>query len=135
MTAHAALQNQLAEWLAGTDLTILELSGPATAFRLRRHGAGAAFETEPWPPAVTPAAAAATVVCAGTVGIVLLAHPLRTEPLVRIGQTVAAGQTIGLLKIGLVLLAVHAPHEGTVTRIVAPHETAVGFGDPLLEIA
>ena len=124
-----ALTNQLADWLAATDLALLELSGPDTAIRLRRHGA--TFEAEPLVPGE---ASAPTVVRAGSVGIALHAHPLRTEPLVRVGQAVAAGQTVCLLQIGLVLLAVHAPRAGTVTRIAAAHEAPVGFGDALLEM-
>jgi acetyl-CoA carboxylase biotin carboxyl carrier protein len=72
---------------------------------------------------------------AGSVGLLLHTHPLRSEPLVKVGQQVAAGQALALLKIGLVLLPVSAPRAGVVSRIVAPDASAVGFGEPLIELA
>lgn len=134
---------QLSRWLAATDIALLELSGPGTTLRLRRNvsatapGPGApGGAASPWnsvPP--TAATAPPTVVRAGSVGIVLHAHPLHTEPLVRPGQEVAAGQPLALLRIGLVLLPVTAPRAGTVARIVAPHGSTAGYGDALVEIA
>jgi acetyl-CoA carboxylase biotin carboxyl carrier protein len=123
------LVNQLSEWLAGTDITLLELSGPGKTILLRRNGTSTHVET----PAAS-VATTSTVVRAGSVGIVLRSHPLRSDPLVQVGESVTAGQTVALLKIGLILLAVQAPRAGTVSRIVATHEAAVGYGDPLLEI-
>lgn len=141
---HIDQVRQLSQWLAGTDITLLELSGPGRTIRLRRDGgsaaagSGAALATAAAGDGAAAAAAAAatapTVVRSGSVGIVLHAHPLRPEPLVRLGQQVATGQAVALLKIGLVLLAVVAPHAGKVARIVAGHDTAVGFGDALIEI-
>lgn len=130
---------QLSEWLAGTDITLLELSGPGKHIRLRRNGVGSGATVERMPESLPQfeamPQAAPTVVKAGSVGIVLHSHPLRTEPLVRMGEEVAAGQTVALLKIGLVLLPVAAPRAGIVSRIVATHESAVGFGEPLLELS
>lgn len=125
------LIRRLSDWLAATDIGLLELSGPGRAVRLRRNG-GDSFVEE-----AAPAAAPrpqATVVRAGTVGIYLDAHPLRTEPLVRIGDPVAAGQVVALLKLGLVLLAVPAPRAGIVSRIVATNGRAVGYGEALVEL-
>ena len=125
---------QLSQWLAGTDITLLELTGPGKLIRLRRNGSGVSIDNQPGlapPPAV---AATATLVKAGSVGILLHSHPLRPDPLVQVGQRVQEGQTVALLKIGLVLLPVAAPRAGTVTRIVAAHESAVGFGEPLIEL-
>jgi acetyl-CoA carboxylase biotin carboxyl carrier protein len=126
------LVSQLSEWLAGTDIGLLELSGPGKTILLRRNGA--TVETETRTQGAPSVASMSTVVRAGSVGVVLHAHPLRTEPLVRVGEDVVAGQTVALLKIGLILLSVQAPRAGTVTRIAASHEAAVGYGDPLLEI-
>lgn len=126
---------QLSEWLDGTDIALLELSGPGKLIRLRRHGAGYGAHAAPQPPASTEVQAPArTVVRAGSVGIVLHAHPLREEALVRVGQQVSAGQTVALLKIGAVLLAVPAPRAGAISRVVAADESPVGFGDPLVEL-
>ena len=142
--SHIDRVRQLSGWLNGTDITLLELSGPGTFVRLRRNGdaptsgvqevrAVQAVQPPPSMQAASPIAAP-TVVRAGSVGIALHSHPLRTDPLVQVGQQVVAGQTVALLKIGFVLLAVPAPRAGTVCRIVAPHEAPVGFGDPLVEL-
>lgn len=132
---HLAEVRQLSEWLAGTDITLLELSGPGKTIRLRRGGATADTQPVPAVPApAQPVAAPPTVVRAGTVGIVLHAHPVRAEPLVRPGQEVAAGQPLALLKIGLLLLPVPAPRAGKVCRMVAADGAPVGFGDALVEL-
>jgi acetyl-CoA carboxylase biotin carboxyl carrier protein len=126
---------QLSEWLSGTDIGLLELSGPGKLIRLRRTGVGySACAAVPPPAASESPARTATVVRAGSVGIVLHAHPLREETLVRPGQPVAAGQTLVLLKIGAVLLAVPAPRAGVVSRVIATNESVVGFGEPLVEL-
>ncbi|HEX7892232.1 MAG TPA: biotin/lipoyl-containing protein [Ramlibacter sp.] len=132
--SHIARVRQLSQWLEGTDITLLELSGPGELVRLRRDPAGELTEL-PAAAATSAPAPDATVVRAGSVGVLLLAHPLRTEPLVRVGQQVAAGQAVALLKIGLVLLPVAAPRAGIVRRIVAVHEAAVGFGSPIVELS
>lgn len=132
-TTHIAPVRQLAEWLQGTDIGLLELRGPGQSIRLSRQPSGEVREVAAV--ATVSPASATTVVHAGSVGIVLFTHPLRSEPLVQPGQQVAAGQTIALLQIGLVLLAVPAPRAGVVSRIVSTHESAVGFGAPLLELA
>ena len=135
MSSHIDRVRQLSKWLQDTDITLLELTGPGTSVRLRRDAAGAVLEQAL--PAAQPAneATTTTVVRAGSVGVLLHAHPLRSEPLVRVGQQVSEGQPVALLKIGLVLLPVPAPRAGVVRRIVAPNEVAVGFGEALIELA
>ncbi|MBI5278385.1 MAG: acetyl-CoA carboxylase biotin carboxyl carrier protein subunit [Burkholderiales bacterium] len=125
------LAGQLTRWLADTDITLLELSGPGQLIRLRRNGQAVSVDNEP---AAVEAAPTSTVVKAGSVGILLLSHPLRGDPLVQVGQQVAKGQAIALLNIGLVLLPVAAPRAGIVQRIVAAHESTVGYGEPLIEL-
>lgn len=130
-----AQARQLSEWLNGTDIALLELSGPGKLIRLRRQGAEYSAHAAPQPPASTEVQAPArTVVRAGSVGIVLHSHPLREDTLVRVGQQVSAGQAVALLKIGAVLLAVPAPRAAVVSRVVAANESQVGFGDPLVEL-
>jgi acetyl-CoA carboxylase biotin carboxyl carrier protein len=119
---------QLAAWLAGTDIGLLELRTPQGTLRLGRQGDDVvvlpeeALETE------------ALVVHAPSLGVFLHSHPLATAPLVRAGQRVAAGQTLGLLKIGPLLLPVTAPQPGIVEGICADDATAVGYGTPLFEL-
>ncbi|MBS0341055.1 MAG: acetyl-CoA carboxylase biotin carboxyl carrier protein subunit [Proteobacteria bacterium] len=135
-TSRIGQVRQLTEWMQATDISLLELRGPGESIRLCRQASGEVHEAAPASaPAPAPRAGTATVVRAGSVGIVLHSHPLRTEALVQPGQQVSAGQAVALLRIGLVLLAVAAPRAGVVRRILSTHESAVGFGTPLVELA
>jgi acetyl-CoA carboxylase biotin carboxyl carrier protein len=126
---------ELSDWLSGTDIGLLELTGPDRTIRLLRNGDGTFAERAVQAaPAKAPTSFDATVVRAGSVGIYLDTHPLRTEPLVRVGDEVAEGQAVALLRIGLVMLGVRAPRAGIVSRIVATNGSAVGYGDPLVEL-
>ena len=135
----AAQARQLSEWLAATDIAILELTGPGQVIRLRRT-AGDGITTEISDGNAQDGEAQdshdipATVVRAGSVGVVLHAHPLRDEPLVRAGQRVSAGQALVLLQVGKVLLPVCAPRDATVIRHVADHHSVAGYGTPLVEL-
>jgi acetyl-CoA carboxylase biotin carboxyl carrier protein len=126
---------QLSEWLSGTDIDLLELSGPGKLIRLRRNGMGSNAAAAPQPAAAVAAPTSSeTLVRAGSVGIVRHAHPLREDPLVRAGQPVAAGQVLVLLQIGAVLLAVPALRAGVIARVIAANDSLVGYGDPLVEL-
>jgi acetyl-CoA carboxylase biotin carboxyl carrier protein len=123
----------IAAWLAATDIDYLELAGPAGHLRLRRGGE----------PDVTaggtgdgPLAEDETVAMPSPgFGIFLHAHPLHETPLVRAGDSVAAGQLLGFLKVGPLLVPVPAQHEGVITAIVAQDGALVGFGDPLFRFS
>ena len=71
---------------------------------------------------------------APSVGVFLHRHPLHAAPLVRTGEVVAAGQVLGLLHIGPLLLPVTAPRPGKVVGMWAAHEAVVGFGTRLVEL-
>jgi acetyl-CoA carboxylase biotin carboxyl carrier protein len=73
-------------------------------------------------------------VSAPCVGVFLHRHPLHNTPLVRTGESVQAGQFLGLLRIGPLLLPVTAPRPGKVAGMWADHETLVGFGARLVEL-
>ena len=126
---------QLSQWLAATDIACLELSGPGHTVRLRRQGSHAAVQLADAAPGPAPSAAAVTVVRAHSVGVLLHAHPCRPQPLVQAGEQVVQGQPVALLQVGLVLLAVPAPRAGTVVSVLGTHGAAVGWGEPLVEIA
>lgn len=120
--------SQLAAWLAGTDIGLLELRTPQGTLRLGRQGDDIvelpAEEAEPEPLSIH----------APSVGVFLHSHPLAATPLARIGQRVEAGQTVGLLKIGPLLLPVTAPQAGIVDGVHAADGLAVGYGTPLVDL-
>jgi acetyl-CoA carboxylase biotin carboxyl carrier protein len=120
--------SQLAAWLAGTDIGLLELRTPQGTLRLGRQG----DDIVELPAEVTEAETVS--VHAPSVGVFLHSHPLAAAPLARIGQRVEAGQTVGLLKIGPLLLPVTAPQAGIVDGVHAADGLAVGYGTPLVDL-
>ena len=130
---------QLGDWLAPTDIAVLEFTTPDVRLRLDRDVAPAtvaAPATGPVTarPAESAATAAAPVVKAHSVGVFLDTHPLATAPLVAVGTRVVIGRTIGLLRIGALLLPVAAPADAVVERVLAVSGQAVGHGTPLFAL-
>jgi acetyl-CoA carboxylase biotin carboxyl carrier protein len=127
---------QLSAWLVATDIAMLELRGPGGHIRLRHDGASVERvedEVPAWADEL-PAPAPRLTVAACSVGVFLHGHPLHTTPLVHPGTHVRAGQPLGLLQIGSLLLPVTATKDATVIgNLVADGET-VGFGTPLVEL-
>jgi len=129
---------QLAAWLAGTDIGLLELRTPSGTVRL---GRGDAAVGEVVPPdgdlaqdQATEPDPARSVATASSVGVFLHAHPLAQAPIVRIGERVSTGQELGLLRIGLLLLPVNAPVSGRVSAVSVDNGSTVGYGASLVEL-
>ena len=130
---------QLAAWLADTDIGLLELRTPEGMVRLGRSRApsraivqlDADGEGGVRPPA--PAAGTATAV-ASSAGVFLHGHPLHPVPLARVGERVSAGQPVGLLQIGPLLLPVAAPLAGVIAAVCVAAGCTVGYGTALVEL-
>jgi acetyl-CoA carboxylase biotin carboxyl carrier protein len=130
---------QIAAWLAATDIGLLELRGPTRTLLLRHDGAAVdVVESDgaaPFEPAAAPAAPdTLTTVTAPWVGVFLHRHPLREDALAVPGTPVQAGQALGLLQVGLLLLPVPAPAAGTVLELLAAHGAVVGYATPLVTL-
>ncbi len=123
---------QLSAWLANTDIGLLELRTPQGILRLGRQG-GDMVEL-PMEEEEEKGEAEPVTVKASSVGLFLRTHPVATEPLARIGQRVDAGQLIGLLNIGPLLLPVSAPQAGIVDALHSESGIAVGYGAPLIDL-
>jgi acetyl-CoA carboxylase biotin carboxyl carrier protein len=132
---------QIAGWLAATDIELLELRGPGHALVLRRDGAtvecveqddGASSHARAVPDA--NAAPDALTVTAPSLGVFLHRHPLRAEALAAPGAAVKAGQALGLLQIGPLLLPVVTPADAFVIEALAQHGAVVGYGTPLFAL-
>jgi acetyl-CoA carboxylase biotin carboxyl carrier protein len=131
---------ELAAWLEPTDIALLELRGPDMQLRLRRDGGplGEVVQVDARDDApstgVEMPQTDTTAITANSVGVFLNRHPLHEAPLARPGADVRAGQTLGLLQIGALLLPVTAPHDGMVVGLLVEHCTPVGYGTPLLQL-
>ena len=128
---------QIAAWLSATDIGRLELTGPGQTLVLGHDGdavtvAGQATPHEASVPPQTPTQT--LTVRAPSVGVFLHRHPLRQEALAAPGTAVQAGQVLGLLQIGPLLLPVLAPSDATVHDVLTAHGTTVGYGTPLLAL-
>lgn len=120
---------EIAGWMAAADIGFLELRMPGATVRLGRCGEQVVARDER-----PRAAATVDTVTAASVGVFLHAHPLATAPFVRAGSDVQAGQTLGLLRIGALLLPVSAPRAGTVAALRAEDGATVGYGAPLVDL-
>jgi acetyl-CoA carboxylase biotin carboxyl carrier protein len=120
---------QLAAWLSGTDIELLELRTPEGTIRLQRDRPGVAATLER-----TGAAVALLAVTAPSVGVFLHCHPLQEVVLVHPGQKVRAGEPVGLLRIGTLLLPVPAPVDGMVLDLPVADGSTVGYGAVLARL-
>ena len=127
---------QLSAWLAATDISMLELRGPDGHIRLRHDGAHVELIEDAAPTIADdpPPPAPRLTVTASSVGVFLHGHPLHTTPLVRPGTNVRAGQPLGLLQIGSLLLPVTATKDATVIGTLVANGETVGFATPLVEL-
>jgi acetyl-CoA carboxylase biotin carboxyl carrier protein len=127
---------QLSAWLAATDIALLELRGPGGHIRLRHEGASVELVEDEAPATADepPAQAPRLSVTACSVGVFLHGHPLHTAPLVRPRGHPRAGQPLGLLQIGSLLLPVVANQDATLVGPLVADGESVGFGTPLFEL-
>ncbi|MDB5858261.1 MAG: hypothetical protein JWQ76_1950 [Ramlibacter sp.] len=123
---------QISDWLAGTDIALLELEGPGTSLRLRRSGS--AYVEEAATPVSASIPPAATLVRTPSVGVLLYTHPQQQAPLAPVGSRVRAGQALALLRVGVLLLPVVAPRAGLVARALVAEGTTVGWGEAVVEL-
>ncbi len=136
----AALTQQLVAWLAETNIGALELRGPGVHLCLHQ-ALGSVEAVSPVCFAVlveaahaADAQAAGVAIKAGAVGIFVHAHPLHDAPLAAPGTAVVAGQVIGLLRVGAMLLPVAAPQAGIIAGYIAADGALVGYGSHLADL-
>ncbi|MGY3238457.1 acetyl-CoA carboxylase biotin carboxyl carrier protein [Bradyrhizobium sp. USDA 4472] len=120
--------DQLSVWLQDADLALLELRGPSASLRLVNDGAVVrVVEGE----ATSPVDAPSMTLRAPSPGIFFDRHPLHERAIALADPNVRAGEPLGFLQIGPLLLAVAAPLSGMVTDVLIAHGTVVGYGEPL----
>ena len=155
-----ALVRDLARILRETDLTTIEVEHGALRIRVARESAPAVMQAPPAyaapaapapaapaaPPVgtggagapaapVTPSAAAGEEVKSPMVGTVYLQAQPGSAPFVKVGDTVAEGQTLVLIEAMKTMNPIPAPRAGTVVRLLVGDAQPVEYGEPLVVLA
>ncbi|MBB4258057.1 acetyl-CoA carboxylase biotin carboxyl carrier protein subunit [Bradyrhizobium sp. CIR3A] len=120
--------DQLSVWLKDAGIVLLEMRGPSATFRLVNDGASVRVVAGEESPSVD---APSMTVRAQSPGIFLDRHPFHEHAIALTDSNVRAGEPLGFLQIGPLLLAVPAPRSGTVTDMLIDYGTIVGYGTPL----
>ena len=136
----------LAEILAETGLTEIEVAHKDSRIRVARNPAAPEPAPSPSIPAVASAAKPAApaelaaedaaehpgAVTSPMVGVVYLSPEPGAPPYVTVGQAVVAGQTLLLIEAMKTFNQIKAPQSGTVSRILVSSGTPVEYGEVLL---
>lgn len=151
MAMDSALVRELAELLADTGLTEIEvedgdrrirvtraLSAPAAAPMMvapapaLAAGPAAAPAPSPAPPASAPAG---RMVKSPMVGTAYLSSEPEAPALIKVGDKVAAGDTLLIVEAMKVMNPITAPEAGTVAEILIGNAQPVEFDQPLVILA
>jgi len=144
---------KLAELLARTGLTEIEICQSDTRIRVAKqppaaveyvqHAAAAAVPAATLAAAVPPAALEAAghadaahpgTVVSPMVGTVYLSPEPTAPPFVKVGDAVKEGQTLLIIEAMKVMNSIRAARAGRVTRIFATNAAPVEYGEPLLVV-
>lgn len=148
MNIDSAFVRELAELLAETGLTEIEVEENDRKIRVARTAAPAAINhvvaaPVAAAPAAAPAAAApapaadahANAVKSPMVGTVYLAPEPEAANFISVGKQVKAGETLLIIEAMKVMNTITAPTAGTVQAILVDNAQPVEFDQPLVVIA
>ena len=150
MKIDTALVRELAELLAETGLTEIEVEDDDRKIRVSRASAAPAYAPPPLhvaaaaapvgaplapPLAPPPAPETANAVKSPMVGTVYLSAEPGSVPFVSVGQKVAAGDTLVIIEAMKVMNTIVAPTAGTVQAILVENAQPVEFDQPLVVVA
>ena len=146
----ARLVRKLADILTETGLTEIEVEHNDLKIRVAKTAAPTAVQYAPAPAyAAAPAPAAAPVagetapaaverkgdvVKSPMVGTVYLQPQPDAPPFVKVGDTVAAGQTLLIVEAMKTMNPIPAPRGGKIVEIIVQDAQPVEFGEPLIVI-
>ncbi len=148
MSIDTALVRELAELLAETGLTEIEVEDGNRKIKVARNAAPvAAVQAVAAPLAAAPAAAAPALAPAAVpavdpnavkspmVGTVYLAAEPSSPNFISIGAQVKVGDTLVIIEAMKVMNTITAPNAGTVTAILVENAQPVEFDQPLVVVA
>jgi acetyl-CoA carboxylase biotin carboxyl carrier protein len=140
----ARLVRRLAAILNDTGLTEIEVERGDLRIKVARNGGVAPMPTVYAAPAPAAASAASTrpaeaqhegdVVNSPMVGTVYLQPEPGTPPFVRVGDTVAEGQTLLIIEAMKTMNPIPAPRAGRIVEMLVADGQPVEFGEPLAVI-
>ena len=148
----ARLVRRLADILTETGLSEIEVEHAGLKIRVAKQLAAAPAQvTYAAPPAAAPAAAAPSAghahaeagapaqvrgdaVKSPMVGTVYLQPEPGAEPFIKVGDTVAAGQTLVLIEAMKTMNPIPAPKAGKIAAVLVEDGQPVEFGEPLVAI-
>ncbi len=142
----ARLVRRLAAILNDTGLTEIEVERGDLRIKVARNGAVAAMPTvyaAPAAPSAAPSPGAARsseaehegdVVNSPMVGTVYLQPEPGAQPFVRVGDTVAEGQTLLIIEAMKTMNPIPAPRAGRILEMLVADGQPVEFGEPLAVI-
>jgi acetyl-CoA carboxylase biotin carboxyl carrier protein len=151
----ARLVRKLADILSDTGLTEIEVEQGELRIRVAREityaaqpqtvtyaqaAPAPAAAAAPAAPAVAAAAAPAApahngeVVKSPMVGTAYMSPQPGADPFVKVGDTVAAGQTLLIIEAMKTMNPIPAPRAGKVVELLVADSTPVEFGEPLVVI-
>jgi acetyl-CoA carboxylase biotin carboxyl carrier protein len=145
---------KLAELLARTGLTEIEICQSDTRIRVAKQLPAAIEYVHHQPPAAAPASGSMVAAAASTTGAepgshADAGHPVGTvtspmvgtayltpepnsPPFIKVGDMVKEGQTLLIIEAMKVMNSIRAPKAGRVSRIFASNAAPVEYGEPLL---
>jgi acetyl-CoA carboxylase biotin carboxyl carrier protein len=136
--------DQLAKWLETTGLEEVEIESAGTRLRLRKPGVAVAAVAAPVVAAPAPAAAPATKAEPAAdsansfkspmVGTFYRAGSPDAAPFVKEGDSVVAGQVLGIIEAMKTMNQIESDRAGTVTKILVANAQAVEYGQPMFII-
>ena len=148
MAVDSALVRELAELIAETGLTEIEVEDGDRRIRVSRAAvaapatvvaAAAPVALAAAPAATAPAPAAgpdlANAVRSPMVGTAYLSSDPSSPPLVKAGDTVKAGQTLLIVEAMKVMNPITAPKAGTVVEVLVGNAQPVEYDQPLVILA
>lgn len=149
MNIDSALVRELAELLAETGLTAIEVEDGDRKIKVARAAAPVAMAhavaapLAPAPVAAAPVAAVeaapvavdANAIKSPMVGTVYLAAEPGAANFIAVGQSVKAGDTLVIIEAMKVMNTITAPAAGTVKAILVDNAQPVEFDQPLVVIA
>jgi acetyl-CoA carboxylase biotin carboxyl carrier protein len=148
MKVDAALVRELAQLIADTDLTEIEVEDGDRKIRVARQITAAAapvtYAALPAPAPAVPAAGApvsaapeadANAVKSPMVGTTYLSPEPGASPFKSVGDTVKEGETIVIIEAMKVMNAIAAPRAGTLSAMLVENGQPVEYDQPLFVIA